>query len=111
MTTSHSKRALRPSARITVGIGVVAVTATFLQMTALTAFRQEATKSQGVAPKTWSNVMYLGGAAGIRGKSLDWGNRLTVSREAITFEGTGKSPIRFEIPTASVRTLDYSGHK
>ncbi len=55
--------------------------------------------------------MYLGGVAGIRGKSLDWKNTLTVSAAAITFEGTGKRPIRFEIATASVRALDYSGHK
>ena len=55
--------------------------------------------------------MYLGGVAGVRGKSLDWNNRLTISATAIRFEGTGKQPIRFEVSTASVRALDYSGHK
>ena len=85
--------------------------ATLLQMTASASSRQEADKSRPPAPKSWSNVMYLGGVAGIRGKSLDWRNTLTVSATGITFEGTGKRPIRFEIATASVRALDYSGHK
>jgi len=58
--------------------------------------------------KTWSNVMYLGGVAGVRGKSLDWDNKLTISREKITF--TGKK-ISFEIQTDTVRRLDYTGHR
>ena len=61
--------------------------------------------------KTWSNVMYLGGAADVRGKSLDWGSKLTISSDKITFQAKGKNAIRFEIPTASIRVLDYSGHK
>jgi hypothetical protein len=85
--------------------------ATLFQMTTLAASRQEVDKSPPPAPKTWSNVMYLGGVAGIRGKSLDWKNTLTVSATEIKFEGAGKTPIRFAIETASVRALDYSGHK
>ena len=78
-------------------IGLVVFGATLLQMTASAISRQEADNSQPFAPKTWSNVMYLGGVAGIRGKSLDWKSKLTVSAAAIKFEGTGKTPIRFEI--------------
>jgi hypothetical protein len=63
------------------------------------------------AARTWSNVMYLGGAAGVRGKSLDWDNRLTIAGDRITFTGTGKSKIRFEIATTSVRILSYTGHR
>ena len=111
MSTSHSKFALRASRRIARAIGVVVFGATLFQTTALATSRQEVDKSQPPAPRTWSNVMYLGGVAGIRGKSLDWKNTLTVSATAIKFEGTGKTPIRFEIATASVRALDYSGHK
>jgi len=59
--------------------------------------------------RTWSNVMYLGGAAGVRGKSLDWDNKLTIGGGKIAF--TGKNKIRFEIETASVRRLDYTGHR
>jgi len=61
------------------------------------------------AARTWSNVMYLGGAAGVRGTSLDWNNKLTIARDKITF--TGKNKVRFEIETASVRRLDYTGHR
>jgi len=111
MTTSHSRFALRTSGRIAFAIGVVAVGATLFQKTALATSRQEIDKSPPPAPKTWSNVMYLGGVAGIRGKSLDWKNTLTVSATEIKFAGTGKTPIRFEIATASIRALDYSGHK
>jgi hypothetical protein len=85
--------------------------AALLQMTASASSRQQVDKSQPPAPRTWSNVMYLGGVAGVRGKSLDWNSHLTVSATSIRFEGTGKQPIRFEISTASVRALDYSGHK
>jgi hypothetical protein len=59
--------------------------------------------------RTWSNVMYLGGAAGVRGKSLDWDNKLTIGDGKITFNG--KNKIRFEIDVASVRRLDYTGHR
>lgn len=59
--------------------------------------------------RTWSNVMYLGGAAGVRGKSLDWDNRLTIGGDKITF--TGKNKIRFEIETRSVRGLNYKGFR
>jgi hypothetical protein len=61
------------------------------------------------AARTWSNVMYLGGAAGVRGKSLDWNNKLTIASDKITF--TGKNKIRFEIETSSVRRLDYTGRR
>ena len=64
--------------------------------------------AQAVA-RTWSNVMYLGGAAGVRGKALDWNNKLTIGGGKITF--TGKNKIRFEIETASVRRLDYTGRR
>ena len=87
------------------------VAAALLQVTPLATSRQDVDKSQPPAPRTWSNVMYLGGVAGIRGKSLDWNNTLTVSATAIRFEGRGKQPIRFEISTASIRAMDYSGHK
>jgi len=59
--------------------------------------------------RTWSNVMYLGGAAGVRGKSLDWDNKLTIGGDKITF--TGKNKIRFEIDTSSVRRLNYKGYR
>lgn len=59
--------------------------------------------------KTWSNVMYLGGAAGVRGKSLNWDNTLAISPQTITF--SSKGALRFEIATSSVRSLDYSGHR
>ena len=111
MTTSHSQ----PASGATPGFGgVVALMvlgAALLQTMPLALSRQEAGTPPPPAPRSWSNVMYLGGAAGIRGKSLEWKNTLTVSATAIRFEGTGKQPIRFEIPTASVRALDYSGHK
>ena len=58
--------------------------------------------------RTWSSIMYLGGAAGVRGKSLDWDNKLTVGDGKITFVGK-KNNLRFEIETASVRRLDYTG--
>jgi hypothetical protein len=61
------------------------------------------------AGKTWSNVMYLGGVAGVRGKSLDWDSKLTISKEKIIF--AGKNKITFEIETSSVRRLDYTGHR
>jgi len=111
MTTSHSQSS-RPT-RLRVGrvVGIAIFGATLLQMTASATSQQQVDKSQPPAPRTWSNVMYLGGVAGVRGKSLDWDNRLTISGTAIRFEGTGKQPIRFEISTASVRALDYSGHK
>jgi len=69
------------------------------------------TGPQPQTAKTWSNVMYLGGAADVRGKSLDWGSKLTISPDRITFQGKGKNSVRFEIPTVSIRVLDYSGHK
>jgi hypothetical protein len=56
----------------------------------------------------FSNVMYLGGAAGVRGKSLEWDNNLTVSPEKISFSG---KKVRFEIDTRSVRRLNYRGHE
>jgi hypothetical protein len=59
--------------------------------------------------RTWSDVMYLGGAPGVRGKSLKWDNKLTIGPDRITF--TGKDKIRFEIETTSVRRLEYTGHK
>ena len=92
-------------------VGVLVLGAALLQVTASATSRQQVDKSQPPAPRTWSNVMYLGGVAGVRGKSLEWNNTLTISATAIRFEGTGKQPIRFEISTASVRALDYSGHK
>ena len=61
-----------------------------------------------VASRTWSNVMYLGGADGVRGKSLEWDNKLTIAGEKITFAG---KKVRFEIETASVRGLNYTGHR
>ncbi len=111
MTTLHSPSALPTRPRVGRLAGVVVFSAALLQMMPSATSGQEVDKSQPPAPKTWSNVMYLGGVAGIRGKSLDWKNTLTVSATAIRFEGTGKQPIRFEISTASVRALDYSGHK
>jgi hypothetical protein len=60
------------------------------------------------APKNWSNVMYLGGVAGVRGKSLDWDNKLTISKEKIVFSG---KKVAFEIETSAVRRLDYTGHR
>jgi hypothetical protein len=72
---------------------------------------QAGAAAQSGAPKTWSNVMYLGGAAGVRGKSLNWSNKLTLSPDTLGFEGTGKEPIRFEIPVVSIRSLEYSGHR
>ena len=56
----------------------------------------------------WSNVMYLGGVAGVRGKSLEWDNTLTVSPDKIRFAG---KKVRFEIDTRSVRRLIYRGHQ
>jgi hypothetical protein len=87
-----------------IGTGFLAVVMSLVPMTPHAATQKE-------AAKTWSNVMYLGGAAGVRGKSLNWANKLTISRDTIVFEGVGKPAIRFEIPTASIRALDYSGHK
>ena len=45
----------------------------------------EAFQAAAGAAQTWSNVMYLGGVAGVRGKSLDWDNKLTISKEKIVF--------------------------
>ncbi|HEU4892028.1 MAG TPA: hypothetical protein VFT47_10790 [Vicinamibacterales bacterium] len=92
-------------------VSLVLFGAALLELTASATSRQQVDKPPPPAPRTWSNIMYLGGAAGVRGKSLDWDNRLTISATAIRFEGTGKHPIRFEISTGSVRALDYSGHK
>ncbi|HXD18439.1 MAG TPA: hypothetical protein VN654_15610 [Vicinamibacterales bacterium] len=58
--------------------------------------------------KSWSNVMYLGGVAGVRGKSLDWDNKLTISKEKIAFSG---KKVAFEVETSAVRRLDYTGHR
>ena len=69
----------------------------------------QAVPSAQAAARTWSNVMYLGGAAGVRGKSLDWDNKLTIAGDRIMF--VGKNKIRFEIDTKSVRRLDYTGHR
>jgi hypothetical protein len=89
------------------------VTVIFSIAFAMGTFAQTAPQA-GLQPqtaKTWSKVMYLGGAADVRGKSLDWDSKLTISPDRITFQAKGKNAIRFEIPTASVRVLDYSGHK
>jgi hypothetical protein len=67
-----------------------------------------ASQTAPVAGKTWSNVMYLGGVAGVRGKSLDWDSKLTISKEKITFAA---KKLTFDIETSSVRRLDYSGHR
>src|SRR5262245_47289035 len=91
------------SASVTFIFSVAFAVATFAQA--------PQTGIQPQAAKTWSSVMYLGGAADIRGKSLDWDSKLTVSSDRITFQGKGKNSIHFEIPTASIRVLDYSGHK
>lgn len=84
----------------------------FIVAVALAASIVQATPP-ALAPKpparTWSDVMYLGGAPGVRGKSLKWDNRLTIGPDRITF--TGKDKIRFEIETTSVRRLEYTGHK
>jgi hypothetical protein len=61
-----------------------------------------------VEATTCAKAMYLGGAVGVRGKSLDWINQLTVSPQAIEFPG---KKVRFHIDPRSVRTLDYTGHK
>ena len=111
MTTSHSQSASGATPGSGRVLALMVLGAVLLQMMPLASSRQEAGKPPPPAPRTWSNVMYLGGGAGIRGKSLDWKNRLTVSASAIRFEGTGKQPIRFEISTASIRAMDYSGHK
>ena len=68
-----------------------------------------ASQTAPAAGKTWSNVMYLGGVAGGRGKSLDWDSKLTISKEKIVF--AGKNKLTFEIDTNSVRRLDYTGHR
>ena len=60
------------------------------------------------AAQSWSKVMYLGGVAGVRGKSLDWDNKLTISKEKIVFSG---KKVAFEIETSAVRRLDYTGHR
>ena len=67
-----------------------------------------ASQTVPAAGKTWSNVMYLGGVAGVRGKSLDWDNKLTISKEKITFAA---KKVAFDIETSSVRRLDYTGHR
>jgi hypothetical protein len=61
-----------------------------------------------VGGRTWSNVMYLGGVAGLRGKSLDWNNKLTISNDKIIFSGKA---IKFEIEASSLRRLNYRGHQ
>jgi hypothetical protein len=62
--------------------------------------------------RSWTKVMYLGGVAGVRGKSLEWDNTLTISAEKITFAGKNrKDGIAFEIDTKAVRRLDYTGHR
>ena len=60
------------------------------------------------AGRTWSNVMYLGGVEGIRGKSLDWDNKLTIANDKISFSG---KKITFDIDTKAVRNLSYRGHQ
>lgn len=67
-----------------------------------------ASQAPPAAGKTWSNVMYLGGAAGVRGKSVDWDNQLTISKDKIRFAG---KKVAFEIETSAVRSLDYTGHR
>ena len=53
-----------------------------------------AAQTAPAAGKSWSNVMYLGGVAGVRGKSLDWNNTLTISKERIIFTGRKRSRSR-----------------
>jgi hypothetical protein len=62
------------------------------------------------APKTWTNVMYLGGAVGVRGKSMVWDNVLTISAQTIKLERK-KSGTIFELQTSSVHGLSYSDKK
>ena len=54
-------------------------------------------------------VMYLGGAAGVRGKSMSWDNVLSVTRSAIHLRN--KNTAIFEIDPSSVIALSYSGHR
>lgn len=60
--------------------------------------------------KTWTNVMYLGGAVGVRGKSMVWDNVLTVSPDAIKL-ARKDSVVIFEIRPSSVQGLTYSGQR
>jgi hypothetical protein len=81
---------------------------TVMLLGALIAHSEPHSSAAQVADRMWSNVMYLGGVAGVRGKSLDWNNRLTIASDKIVFSG---KTIRFEIETSSVRRLDYKGHQ
>jgi uncharacterized protein YcfJ len=56
----------------------------------------------------WSNVMYLGGALGVRGKSTGWDNTLTITPQTIKFLSKD-SKIAFEIPRSSVRNVTFPG--
>ena len=40
---------------------------------------------------------------------MDWNNRLTISKDTISF--SGKNGVRFDIPTSAVQELEYAGHR
>jgi hypothetical protein len=61
------------------------------------------------AERSWSKVMYLGGAAGVRGKSMVWQNKLTVSERVIRLSHKGR--VLFEIPPASANAITYRSHR
>jgi hypothetical protein len=61
--------------------------------------------------KSWTKVMYLGGAVGVRGKSTTWDGTLTVSPQSIKLMRQFVDAPVFEIDPLSVTEVTYSGQK
>jgi hypothetical protein len=59
--------------------------------------------------RTWREVMYLGGAQGVRGVSDDWGNTLTVSGTKI--EMSLRDGQSFAIDHAKITSVSYRANK
>src|SRR5438034_2329022 len=66
-------------------------------------------RSKDAPQLQWKQVQYLGGAVGVREKSVTWDNTLVVAPTTIKLLKGGK--LLFEIETARVTSLYYAGRR
>jgi len=59
--------------------------------------------------QSWTKVMYMGGAVGVRGKSTDWDSTLTVSPRSISLTRKSVDGPIFDIDPSSVTEVTYTG--
>src|SRR5713101_2317802 len=60
---------------------------------------------------TWTKVMYLGGAVGVRGTATIWDGTLTVSPHSVKLTREFIDAPIFDIDPSSVTELDFWGQK